>query len=205
MKFVVDLATKQSGRIGILAKADFELKTPLVLHYTRVKLSYLLFFNNSSGFCYLFQVASVPHLSRDVFDLVTKENQGVQVSVETTSSFEEALKSYEGGITSFSGLDNTLSLVTLKDTGATNATHYSRTSVAISGRAGKISITPQKYMDLIGVYKPDLFHTLCDGDTNETSANKRIYNATNRTESFFLSCIDLYKTSPIFGQSMLIG
>lgn len=133
------------------------------------------------------------------------ENQGVQVSVETTSSFEEALKSFQKGITAFSGLDNVFSLITLKDTGAITASQYSRTSVVVSGRAGNISITPEKYMDLIEAFKPDIFHTLCDGDTNETSPNKRIYNATNRTESFFRGCVDLYKTSPTFGQSMLIG
>lgn len=36
MKFVVDFVTKHSGRIGTLTKADFEVKTPLLLHYTKV-------------------------------------------------------------------------------------------------------------------------------------------------------------------------
>lgn len=35
MKFIVDLVSKHSGRIGHLTKADFEVKTPHVLHYTK--------------------------------------------------------------------------------------------------------------------------------------------------------------------------
>lgn len=37
MKFVVNLITKHSGRMGNLTKTDVELKTPLVLHYTKVR------------------------------------------------------------------------------------------------------------------------------------------------------------------------
>lgn len=36
MKFAVELVSKQSGRIGSLTKAEFESKTPLLLHYTKV-------------------------------------------------------------------------------------------------------------------------------------------------------------------------
>lgn len=39
MKFVVDFVTKHSGRIGTLKKGDIDLKTPLVLHYTKVFIS----------------------------------------------------------------------------------------------------------------------------------------------------------------------
>lgn len=42
MKFVVDLVTKHSGRIGNLSKSDFEVKTPLLLHYTKVISALLL-------------------------------------------------------------------------------------------------------------------------------------------------------------------
>lgn len=77
--------------------------------------------------------------------MLTTEKQGIQVSIETTKSVEEALKQFQKGITAFAGLDHTFSLVTLKDTGATTVSHYSRNTVAILTRAGKISITPEKY------------------------------------------------------------
>lgn len=91
-----------------------------------------------------FQVGSIPHLSREVFDMLTTEKQGIQVSLETTSSVEEALTVFQKGISAFAGLDHTFSFVTLKDTGATTESHYSRNSVAILTRAGKMSITPEK-------------------------------------------------------------
>lgn len=60
-------------------------------------------------------------------------------------------------------------------------------------------------MKLIETFKPDLFHTLCDGDTNASSGNKRMYNAMCRTENFFNVCASLYKTSASVAESMLIG
>lgn len=140
-----------------------------------------------------------------MFDMVTTEKQGIQVSIETTSSLEEALILYQKNISTFAGLDHTYSLVTLKDTGFTTLSQYSRSSVAIKTRAGIMSITPEKYMKLIEVFKPDLFHTLCDGDTSDSCGNKRIYNATIRTESFFQTCAALYKESTVLAESMLIA
>lgn len=94
-------------------------------------------------FSYNYQVASVPHLSREAFDMLTTEKQGIQVSIETTSLVEEPLKKFQKGITTYAGLDHTFSLVTLKDTGATTESFYSRDSVAILTRSGKRSITPE--------------------------------------------------------------
>lgn len=151
------------------------------------------------------QVASIPHISREIFDMITNEKQGIQVSIETTSILEGAVSLYQKGISSFAGLDHTFSFVTLKDTGSKMLSHYSQTSVAIATRAGEMAITPKKYMTLIEAFKPDLFHTLCDGDTNEFSGNKRTYNSVKRTKSFFEDCMALYKSSTALVDSMLIG
>lgn len=39
MKFTLEMVSKQSGRIGMLSKSDVEIKTPFVLHYTKVNIS----------------------------------------------------------------------------------------------------------------------------------------------------------------------
>lgn len=109
------------------------------------------------------------------------------------------------GISAFAGLEHTFSFVTLKDTGAKTLSHYSQTSVSIATRSGEVAITPKKYMTLIESFKPDLFHTLCDGDTNEFSGNKRAFNSVKRTKSFFEDCAALYKASTALVDSMLIG
>lgn len=144
-------------------------------------------------------------MSRETFDLITNEKQGIQVSVETTSSLGEVVNLSKKGITAFSALDHTFSFVTLKDTGATTIAQYSRSSVVITSRAGKIPIAPDDYMDLIESFKPDIFHTLCDGDTQEDCGNKRMINAVNRTESFFGTCAAIYETKSSLAESMLIG
>lgn len=137
--------------------------------------------------------------------MLSSEKHGIQVSVETTSALVEAVNLYQKGIAAFSGLEHTFSLVTLKDTGATTQSHYSRDSVSILSRAGKVSITSENYMKIIETFKPDFFHTLCDGDTNHSCGNKRIFNAVHRTDTFFKECATLYESLTSLSDSMLIG
>lgn len=128
------------------------------------------------------------------------------MSIETTCALADAVNQFQKGIASFAALGHTLSFVTLKDTGtAITSPQYSRNSVEIDTRGGKFSITPQKYMSIIESFKPDIFHTLCDGDTNETSGTKRIFNAVTRTDTFFNECATLCKQSTILTNAMLIG
>lgn len=117
----------------------------------------------------------------------------------------EATKLMDKGISTFTGLDSTLNFVTLRDTGSSKEPFYSRDSVAISTRNGRVQINPKKYMEIIDAFKPDMFHTLCDGNTNEESGNKRNTNAIQRTESFFKECAEIYKTRTSMLNSMLIG
>lgn len=138
--------------------------------------------------------------------MLTTEQQAIQISVETTSALADAVQQFQKGIAAFAALDHTVSFVTLKDTGTVNASpHLSRNSVEISTRAGKSLITPQKYMDIIESFRPDIFHALCDGGTNETSAVKRIFNSVTRTDTFFKECAALYKQSTILADTMFIA
>lgn len=138
--------------------------------------------------------------------MLTSEQQGIQVSVETTSALADAVKQFQKGIAAFAALDHTFSFVTLTDTGTVNISpQHSRHSVEIATRAGKTSITPQKYIEIVESFKPDIFHALCDGDTNETSAIKRIFNAVTRTDTFFKECAELFKQSTILADTMFIG
>lgn len=152
------------------------------------------------------QSGSVPHLGREVFDMLSTEKQITQISIETTYLMTETTKLMQKGISAFTGLDSTLSFVTLRDTGTLKLKpFYSRDSVAISTRNGKVQISPEKYMETIEAFKPDIFHTLCDGDTSEESGNKRNTNAIQRTESFFKECAEKYMTMTSLSDSMLIG
>lgn len=151
------------------------------------------------------QAGSIPHLSREIFDMLSTEKQIMQISIETTYAMAEATKLMQKGISAFTGLDSTLNFAALKDTGTSNQLFHSRDSVAIVTRNGKVNINPQTYMEIIEAFKPDMFHTLCDGHTNEESGNKRNTNAAHRTEAFFKECAQIYKTMTSLSDSMLIG
>lgn len=138
--------------------------------------------------------------------MITNEQQGIQVSIETTSALVNAVNQFQKGIASFAALDHTVSFVTLKDTGtAITSPQYSRNSVEIVSRAGKLSVTPEKYVKILESFKPDIYHVLCDGDTNESCATKRIFNAVTRTDTFFRECATLCKQSKVLTDAMLIG
>lgn len=141
-----------------------------------------------------------------MFDLLTTEQQGIQISVETTSALADAVNQFQKGVAAFAALEHSFNFVTLKDTGAVNVSpQHSRNSVEISTRAGKSSITPQKYIEIIESFRPDIFHALCDGDTNETSAVKRVFNSVTRTDTFFKECATLYKQSTVLADTMFIA
>lgn len=138
--------------------------------------------------------------------MLTTEQQAIQVSIETTSTLADAVHQFQKGIAAFAALGHTFTLATLKDTGTViTSPQYSRNAVEIVTRAGKLSITPQKYISVLESFKPDIFHALCDGDTSETCAIKRIFNAVTRTDTFFKECAALYKQSTILADAMFIG
>lgn len=137
--------------------------------------------------------------------MITNETQGIQISIESTNTLFESVELFQHGIAAFAGLKHCISFVNVKDTAAVNKSHFSSEHISIITRGGKASVTPEKFLDFITVAKPDLFHTLCDGETSENCANKRIYNAVTRTENFFRKCVERYKMSPILADSMLIG
>lgn len=129
----------------------------------------------------------------------------IEVSVENTSYMLEAVKAYGKGISSFAGLNSTLTLLTLKDTATSTAPFHKKESMSIFSHTGKVHITPEVYMDYIECYKPDLFHIMSDGDTSESCAQKRINNAVGKTQYFVDRCIEIYKNNSALAESCLIG
>lgn len=117
----------------------------------------------------------------------------------------ESLKTFQKGISAFTGLDDHITFVTLRDSGITNQWFHSRTDVALFSKKGKISVSPQQFVSLLEGLRPDIFHTLCDGDTSEGCAKKRVFNAVERTKSFFEECLKISATSEVLKETILIG
>lgn len=129
----------------------------------------------------------------------------MEIPIENTHQMLEATTQFQKGIASFAGLENTISFATLKDPAVTNTSFHTKTAVSILPRTGKVAMTSDSYMKYIESFKPDIFHTLSDGDTNENCGKKRIINANNRSEIFFKECLEYYQNCSNLSESMLIG
>lgn len=151
------------------------------------------------------QVGSIPHISREVFELLTTESQGIQLPIQTTLPFVDSLQAFDGGISAFVGLEPAVSYISIRDTAVPSESTLKKDSVVLKSRAQTHTITANIFMDFVSCAKPDIFHTLCDGVTDKESANKRLLNSVARSDNFFQTCVRRYKESPALSETMLIG
>lgn len=122
----------------------------------------------------------------------------------------EALSEYQKGIGSFSGIGtDAITSLTIRNPSEVNSASYSgdqKDSLSIDTRMGRRTISAHQYMDLVVSHRPDIFHALCDGDTNSESTNKRTAKSAERTKKFFHHCLERYRTSDTLkGQSLFVG
>lgn len=151
------------------------------------------------------QAGSLPHLSREVYDYLNNDQKAIQVPLENTIHMASSLRAFKKGLAAFTALDDHITFATLRDTGIQYQWFHSQSDVSIITKSGKVSLTPDQYMDAMEALQPDIFHTLCDGDTSDGCAKKRILNAVHRTGKFFEGCIERYNTSEVLNKSLLIG
>jgi len=60
-------------------------------------------------------------------------------------------------------------------------------------------------MELVQVYKPDLYVALCDGDTNINSSAKRVSKAVRRSKTLLEQCLDIHLRSDILKSKGILG
>jgi len=65
--------------------------------------------------------------------------------------------------------------------------------------------TAKKYMDIVQVYKPDLYVALCDGDTNINSSAKRVTKAIIRSKTLLEQCLDIHLSSDVLKSKGILG
>lgn len=109
-------------------------------------------------------------------------------------------------IAAYAGLaDDNLICMSVKNSAEICTTgHHEKGSLPIFTRTGRKNITPEEYMDIVEACQPDMFHALCDGDTQEHCSNKRAIKAVERTDNFSKCCIERHKNSDRLKNSMLI-
>lgn len=172
MKFIVESVSKCSGRLGLLTNierlADRSYKTP-----------FLLFLN--------------PNLSREVLELSgfnLSSDFGILLPVSNIEQMEAPLKVFKNGIAEFIGLNECLTMITLKNSSEFAPTgHHEKGSVPIFKKSGKLNLTPERYMNIVNISSPDFFTSLADADVWIGCPNKRLIKALDRSESFFDECL----------------
>lgn len=141
---------------------------------------------------------------------MTKDAQAYSISLDTTISMSDALKEYQKGIASFSGLgSDAITFLTIKNPSDVNRVSDrgdTKDIISVYSRTGRNTITSGRYMDLVDSHRPDIFHPLCDGETNADSTNKRVIKSAEKTKSFFIHCLERYRQSDsLKTQSLFVG
>ncbi|XP_003705632.2 queuine tRNA-ribosyltransferase accessory subunit 2 isoform X1 [Megachile rotundata] len=190
MKFNSHSAKSCSARIGTLSEfqrnPDLTFETPLALVYTKG--------------------GSVPHLTKDVFQMITTDPQLLSVSLTSTLSMLESIKYCNVNFAEFVGMKEYLNFLTFHDPCYAIPSGYHQTDfIPLWTRNGKYMLTPNKYMDIIEAFKPDMYVALHDGDTNVNSSKKRVSKAVQRTGTFFEQCLARHLASDALKSSEILG
>ncbi|XP_016933227.3 queuine tRNA-ribosyltransferase accessory subunit 2 [Drosophila suzukii] len=172
MKFAIESISKNSGRLGQLRIKDGgpELRTPLLLQTTKG--------------------GSIPWLSADVFEShVSQKPQVLQFTLSTMDQMTEALTQWHSsgdrGLSDYVGFPGHLNILLLRDPCETTPSGGNDRDIQpLFTRRGKESLTPERYMEMVASFKPDVYQGLCDADTNAESAKKRVQKSADRTEKF---------------------
>ncbi|KOC64082.1 Queuine tRNA-ribosyltransferase subunit QTRTD1 like protein [Habropoda laboriosa] len=190
MKFTTNFAKPCAARIGILS--EFEripnrnFETPLVLIYTK-------------GGC-------VPHLTKDVFKMVTSNPQLLSISLSSTFSMIESVRDTNINFADFVSMKEYINFLTISDSAYTTPSGFQQHhTVPVWTRNGKCALTANQYMDIIEVFKPDMYVAMYDGDTNIKSSKKRTSKAVQRSTSLFEQCFIRHSASEKLKSSEILG
>lgn len=189
MKFCVK-SVRNSGRIGCLTVTDSNarstLQTPLLTVYTRG--------------------GNVPHITHDVLQMITSESLLMHMPLTTTFTSCSSIESFGRGISDFVGLKEYPSYITPQDPAVKTPSGYNVTNkVAVWTKNGKRIIDSSRYMAMIESMKPNIYLSLCDGDTDSSSSKKRVNKCTSRSMSLFQECYRLHKASEVLKDSVLLA
>ena len=87
----------------------------------------------------------------------------------------------------------------------TNSGYQKKASIAVWSRNGRSTVTADRYMDVAEIFKPDVYVTLCDGDTDKDSGQKRITKAIDRSQVLFERCLDRHTNSNVLKNKGFLG
>jgi len=172
MKFLVEQTAKAGERLGQLEIVNERFHaTPVALLTTRY--------------------GSVPHLTRDTLKHVSAAEQApLLVAYQHHVNQVKMLEKYGKGLAKFIGLPERPLVLTVQDPSEKVKSGYHNTNaVSVWFRDNRVLVSPLEYIKGITAIQPDVFVSLCDGDTEMGASNKRISKAVSKTVDFLDTCI----------------
>lgn len=188
MKFVIKSISKNSGRVGQLRINERkELLTPLLMQTTKG--------------------GSIPYLTADAFELVSKEQQQLlQLTLSTMDQMADSLVQGNRSLSEYVGFPGHGTVLLLRDPcEPTPAGGNDRDVVPLFTRRGKESLTATQYLEMVAKFAPDVFQGLCDADTNPESTKKRVQKSVDRTERFMNDCYEQHGKLERLANSTLLA
>ena len=78
-------------------------------------------------------------------------------------------------------------------------------SIAVWSRNGRHSLNPKDYTNIVEAFKPDIYVSLCDADTDEKSSSRRIDKSLERSKNQFFQCLERHDSSEILKSKGFLG
>ncbi|XP_011495304.1 PREDICTED: queuine tRNA-ribosyltransferase subunit QTRTD1 homolog isoform X2 [Ceratosolen solmsi marchali] len=177
MKFTSKVTLPCTARLGVLSEIErlpnLSYQTPLLLIYTKR--------------------GCIPHLCKDVFKMLSPEKCFLLASLPSTLLMAEYIKEFNH----FSEYEYPLFLTIQDPAECTKSGFHKHDSISVWSRNGRLSINPDRYMNVVEIFKPDMYVSLCDGDTDKNSSQKRINKAIEKSKNFFDKCMQRHVESNV--------
>ena len=173
MKYVLEHVSRAGERLGhleLVTDTGHAHVTPLPLLLTRY--------------------GAVPHLTRDTLKHVdVAATAPLLVPYQHHVRQIRVLEKYGRGLRSFTGLSGRDMVMTVQDPGEeTRSGYHNNSGVSVWFRQDRHDVTPLDYMTGVSCLMPDMFLSLCDGDTAPGCSNKRVSKSVSKTISFLDTC-----------------
>jgi len=184
---VTNINSNNVPRLGTLFNSESQIDTPSLMFYTKY--------------------GSVPHISREIFEKIIPNDQALfNFPLSTSFNFYEPVKQYKQGLNKFVGLENYFSCCSITDYADVTPQGYSQKDrVSIKTKGGNQLVDYNQYMDMMEVFKPSIYVTLCISDVNIDSSPSAIEKSVNISNRLFKSCLDRHHQSEALKNSRVIA
>ncbi|RWS22353.1 queuine tRNA-ribosyltransferase subunit QTRTD1-like protein [Leptotrombidium deliense] len=135
----------------------------------------------------------IPHLCWELSSLINDENSPLIVSLSKTIIMKNAVQTFGKGFAKYANIpENRPFILTVNDSlQAIKSGQNDKLGVAVWTPGGRQKINSENFTELISIFKPKMFVSLCDSDTPIDATVKRVDRSVTRTLSYLDDCLSL--------------